>query len=62
MPQQTKELVSTQQHFLADNQDVVHLIEDRNLHLIVGTGWLSGQEEEKEEEEEEDDKISISVL
>lgn len=60
--QQITELVSTEQHFIADNQDVIHLKEGRHLHLIIGTGWLSGQGEEEKEEEEEDGKKSISVL
>lgn len=39
------------------------LIEGWHLHLIIGTGWLSGQGDEEEEgEEEEDGKKSISVL
>lgn len=58
-PQQITELVSTNRHFLADNQDVIHLKEARHLHLVIGTGWLSGQ---GKEEKEEDDKKSISVL
>lgn len=54
-------MISTQQQFLADNQDVIHLTEGRHLRLIIGTGWLSGQGREKKEEEE-DNKKSISVL